>query len=380
MGEGEREAVKDTTEHGTETLEEGEEKEEQAREGGDVSGLPNPAQVGKAIISTIRTPSPGPPRSSTTSRHSKTSSWSSSLSSRLRLFPSHSSSSAPTITPANIGTALPSHERLSASAATLKDDPNRRSGATTPRLEVDTEDPPSRSSLDVLRPTPTDPALDPSLSIHSDDSHHRYPPSPSANAPTSTSQHSSWNPVSAVSHLPSVNVSGWLKGSGRLISGAAGSAVGGATAGGRKIVEVVSGGHSNRAQETAEEKAKRRDEMSRSVWDDQAVGRAEREEQEGAEIEDQAGEKVNEKFRKSFGLTEKESVLARELTFIAVRQSVAEFSSRLGSEFPAYLFRGLPIYGKMIVSTTFLCFKSTGPLAKTKVGPSRRVGRRLTSR
>lgn len=37
------------------------------------------------------------------------------------------------------------------------------------------------------------------------------------------------------------------------------------------------------------------------------------------------------------------------------------------AEFPAYLFRGLPIYGKIIVSTTFLCFKSSGPLAKTRV-------------
>ncbi|ORY54999.1 hypothetical protein BCR35DRAFT_319588 [Leucosporidium creatinivorum] len=36
-------------------------------------------------------------------------------------------------------------------------------------------------------------------------------------------------------------------------------------------------------------------------------------------------------------------------------------------QFPAYLFRGLPIYGKIIISTTFLCFKSTGVLAKTRM-------------
>ena len=33
----------------------------------------------------------------------------------------------------------------------------------------------------------------------------------------------------------------------------------------------------------------------------------------------------------------------------------------------AYLFRGLPIYGKVFISTTFFCFKSVGILAKTKV-------------
>lgn len=106
--------------------------------------------------------------------------------------------------------------------------------------------------------------------------------------------------------------------------------------------------------------------MSRSVWDDETFGQAEREERETVvEMDGPASEKVNEKFRKSFGLTEKESVLGREFS-PAPRWHSADLGSSL-AEFPAYLFRGLPIYGKIIMSTTFLCFKSSGPLAKTKV-------------
>ncbi|KAK4699137.1 hypothetical protein P7C70_g7126, partial [Phenoliferia sp. Uapishka_3] len=65
--------------------------------------------------------------------------------------------------------------------------------------------------------------------------------------------------------------------------------------------------------------------------------------------EEDEGEKLNEKLRKYFGLTEKEKVVA---------------------SFQAYLFRGLPIAGKVYISTTFLCFRSvgiTGTIAKTKM-------------
>lgn len=54
--------------------------------------------------------------------------------------------------------------------------------------------------------------------------------------------------------------------------------------------------------------------MSRSVWDDEALEKAEREEREGGAEVVEEEDKVNEKFRKGFGLTEKELVEGRELS------------------------------------------------------------------
>lgn len=334
--------VRDTTERVVETL-----------EGAKVEAGPGPEATSSRLSSIITTAPRG--RSSSPSRqHSKTPSWSSSLSSRLRLFPSSSSTltTAPSSAP-SAASPKPALDRLSASAATLKEDPSRRSGSSTPRLDDDDDEeapppPASRSSLDALRPTPTNLADD--SSDQDSESHHRYPPSPSATAPTSSSSRPSsslWNPIPAINRsLPTAPQ--WLKGptttGKKLLTGAAGLAAGGAGVGvksGRRIVEVVSGSGSGgvkrslaRKEESADEKERRREAMSRSVWDDETVGRAEREEQERvataaaeavpSEEEVQEGEKVNEKFRRAFGLTEKEAVVAREL-----------LSRRLGSLAPS---------------------------------------------
>ncbi|KAH9947944.1 hypothetical protein B0H21DRAFT_690917 [Amylocystis lapponica] len=53
-----------------------------------------------------------------------------------------------------------------------------------------------------------------------------------------------------------------------------------------------------------------------------------------------------EKFRTTFAFDDKESLLG----------------GKLNSEFPAYIFRLLPVYGRLYISTNYLSFKSTGPL------------------
>ncbi len=46
-------------------------------------------------------------------------------------------------------------------------------------------------------------------------------------------------------------------------------------------------------------------------------------------------------------------------------------------EYSAYLFRGLPTYGKVFVSNHFLSFKSVGILAKTKVSGYKAIMNRI---
>ncbi|KAL1918991.1 uncharacterized protein VTP21DRAFT_2372 [Calcarisporiella thermophila] len=60
----------------------------------------------------------------------------------------------------------------------------------------------------------------------------------------------------------------------------------------------------------------------------------------------QARDKLNEDYRKSFALSDKEEVIA---------------------EFVAHLLRTLPYYGKVYISTNHLCFKSRVPGAKVKL-------------
>lgn len=248
--------------------------------------------------------------------HGKTPSWSESLSSKLRLFPS-SSSSSPTPTLANAPpTALspfPVLDRLSASASTLKND--ARSTSPSPSSTA------PRRSLTPTSPLP--PPIDSDSEID-----HSYPPT---TFPSSGPQPASslWSP------LQTLDVPSWLRAptsTGRkILTGAAGLAtegVGVGVKGGKKIVEVVSRGGSSKKEER-EEREKRREEMSRSVWDDEALEKAEREEREGGaeDIDEEEKEKVNEKFRKGFGLTDKEAVEGREL----IRPPLSTFDAPSGA-------------------------------------------------
>jgi hypothetical protein len=40
------------------------------------------------------------------------------------------------------------------------------------------------------------------------------------------------------------------------------------------------------------------------------------------------------------------------------------------ADFPGYIYRLLPVYGRLYISNNYFCFKSSGPLAsKTRVRP-----------
>ncbi|KAK4052047.1 Sterol 3-beta-glucosyltransferase [Microbotryomycetes sp. JL201] len=252
------------------------------------------------------------------SANRKSSSLSTSFSNRLRIFP-----------PAQM-THNVSADGLASSAATLTD--KLPSGTATPR-EASVSSAPAQLTGSH---GPSD------LRKEEYDDSHRYPPSI---PPTDRSRSQGiWIP--AVGSTLGAGAS-WLKHT--LVPHAStSSAASGRKKTSRKIVEVVSGSNQplDRNDEETETRARqaRTGDMSRSVWDEhdsvpgQEAGENEHEEDDG--------DKVNEKFRKHFGLTDKESVVAY---------------------YPGYLFRGLPIYGKIYVSTTFLCFKSNGILAKTKM-------------
>ncbi|GAA6057393.1 hypothetical protein JCM3770_000741 [Rhodotorula araucariae] len=111
--------------------------------------------------------------------------------------------------------------------------------------------------------------------------------------------------------------------------------------GGRKILEVVT--HSTvpgRGRKRAKSRSGREGMGGAVVEEGHEEDEDNRDEGDGPEGE------VDE-FRRVFGLQEKEELL---------------------DQFPAYLFRGLPIYGRVYISSNFFCFRSSGILAaKTKM-------------
>lgn len=301
-------------------------------------------------------------------RPSATSNWT-SLNSRLRLF---------------------SADRSSQSLATLTSG-DSKSGATTPTRSFSPR--PSMDSQVVRGDTMSDsdiffaaPLAEPSLSM--DQPHeHTYPPEPSAGDPPpdlnvdpkTAAAASGWAIPSLLPSLPAVPE--WLKGTRKgLFTAPAAAVTAPVRKAGRKIVEVVT-----LASETApplEQVEKRDDPSATSLPEDlggcsflsghnSTTGSVVGEEGDEDELE----EKANAKLRMSFGLTEKEQVIAREFSLLVSREvvRVAElgfFFFWSWPEFTAYLFRGLPIYGRIYVSTTFLCFRSlgiAGTLSKTKV-------------
>lgn len=263
-------------------------------------------------------------KSTSSTRSSKphsASSWS-ALSSRLRIFSTT--------------------DRASSSIATLTED---KSGATTPKRSG-SPSPARRSSFDGRS------SLDGS---GTDD--HTYPPDPTPGTPppdlTTEPRHStsSWS----IPSMPSLtSVPTWLKGPQKRVFAASPTIPNFLKVPGRKILEVVTpSSEAAPGEEDSGEEGEERRDMSYSIL----------EEQEGEEGGEE--EKVNEKFRKLFGLTEKEEVVACESSFGVARRTKAD---GLAVDFPAYLFRGLPIYGKVYISTTFFCFKSFGLLARIKAG------------
>jgi hypothetical protein len=72
---------------------------------------------------------------------------------------------------------------------------------------------------------------------------------------------------------------------------------------------------------------------------------------------------ASEKFRSAFAFDEKEILLGcMRIPFTSC------FAVKHPSDFTGYLFRLLPVPGRLYVSTNYFCFKSTGPLSsKTRV-------------
>lgn len=236
------------------------------------------------------------------------------ISSRLRLFhtPSHLSSHS------NKGKS--SNNNLSGSTTTLTARTPTKS--ESPRRSVDSETP-----LDLI-----DPTMDNSVELDS-----RYPPPVGSHVPTNKQSHahsSNWSlPMPTMRTL--TTVPSWL--------------TKGAGTGGRKIVETVTNpfGSSNKGGQgggstgsTQRSRSRGRttgginnrsmaghgDDLSQSVFD-------EREVEEPEEMkEDEQMDTVDEKFRQSFGMSEKEHVIAREPElFVLTRDVVTDlvFSLRL---------------------------------------------------
>lgn len=216
-------------------------------------------------------------------------SMSSSLSNRLRIFPLHSTAASAT-----------SGDGLASSTTTLTD--KRASGTTTPR-EASTLSAPAELSS--------------SATTAQDEDSHRYPPS--IPPPDRSRSQGAWMPAAVGSTLGAVP--NWLKHNLPGLPHSSGSVASARRKTSRKIVEVVSGGGStlgssararavsqDEGHPVADQKRPRTD-LSKSVWDDEESAAG----QEAQDNDDEADEgKRNEKFRKSFGLTDKESIVARK--------------------------------------------------------------------
>lgn len=78
---------------------------------------------------------------------------------------------------------------------------------------------------------------------------------------------------------------------------------------------------------------------------------------------------VVDKFRAYFALDEKEQLLGcKPFPRTLLRVLVPRSDPRLLTDFPGYLFRVLPLFGRLYVSTNYFCYRSGQPLRKTLVG------------
>lgn len=71
---------------------------------------------------------------------------------------------------------------------------------------------------------------------------------------------------------------------------------------------------------------------------------------------------VREDYLKNFAVNESEEVLTSEITRGIIRRALMPLVGLHG-----YLFRGLPVYGYLYVTSSHFCFRSTSIVAKTKV-------------
>ncbi|GAA5971340.1 hypothetical protein JCM11641_008313 [Rhodosporidiobolus odoratus] len=112
---------------------------------------------------------------------------------------------------------------------------------------------------------------------------------------------------------------------------------------GRKILEVVT-----HPSLPGRRKAKKEEDAAEAkVVGGPIVEEPEEVEEDGGDGDEKEEGKVEKEFRKTFGMGEREELI---------------------ESIPAYLFRGLPIYGKVYISTSYFCFKSNvGILNKTKM-------------
>lgn len=195
---------------------------------------------------------------------------------------------------------------------------------------------PSTDSRDSATPPPvgTVPSSD---SLPTSAQGHTYPPEPSSSA-TSVSE-----PPRRTSTL------------GKIFSAS--------SSGSRKILEVVT--HSNlpgRRNTKGKTATEQRPDPNKTVLDETVV-----EEPEDIK-EDDGSSKTTTQFRKMFGLSDKEELHERTyLSHYSSQRSQAD-NPILFTEYPAYLYRGLPISGRVYISTNYFCFRSSGILAvKTKV-------------
>lgn len=164
---------------------------------------------------------------------------------------------------------------------------------------------------------------------------HTYPPSNLARHPSLLHSDSD-TPAASTWSVPN-----WLKGTRSL--GLFGSGVSESTPTNIGVKEVYSG-HRNPSRTSsgnAQEMAFSMLETAESSIDDDIV----------------------ERFRTTFAFDQKETLLGCECFLIEARTGPHPFI-----DFTGYLFRLLPVYGKLYVSTNFFCFKSSGPLtARTRV-------------
>ncbi|KIJ24028.1 glycosyltransferase family 1 protein [Sphaerobolus stellatus SS14] len=149
------------------------------------------------------------------------------------------------------------------------------------------------------------------LSLSSD---HTYPPPPSPGSRPTVESHGSWN----------VGVPSWLR------------------MPGRKVLSSINFLHSSSSDRV-------REVYSPGPSMDQSLDDSSHPHMEFSMIdakEAPVDPEVVTKFRASFALDEKEILL---------------------SFFPGYLFRVLPVHGKFYISTSYLCFRSSQPLVKTRM-------------
>jgi sterol 3beta-glucosyltransferase len=171
---------------------------------------------------------------------------------------------------------------------------------------------------------------------------HTYPPSPSTIHPPSSSNRTS---VSSAWSVPGYN---WLRGK-RLFSSPTSGVEWGSRSGDSNISEVISSPHADQSR------------LSMSTDGNNNLGFSMLEASEEGKAAD-AG--MQEKFRTTFALDEKETLLGCEF----LGRASLNYTDDGWLDTSGSLFRVLPVFGRLYVSTNYFCFRSSQPLTRTRVG------------